>query len=269
MIDKMRRAGVFGAVGTALLALASPANAEDITWSANIGITSDYVFRGVSQNSEDATIQGGLDLGYNIFYAGVWASRLNFGTNSLDNDVATTEVDLYAGVKPVWGKVTFDFGVIYYAYPDAKTNFDDEVNEVSGALELDYVELKAGYSASFIQNLTTSTVVYYSPEYTGEQGPVWTVESNYAYTLPQIGVAIPTLSALIGASYGNTDDGFIAANGEDKYYYWNAGITFAVEKFAFDFRYHDTDISNTDDFCTGTIFQCDQRFVFTAKLTLP
>jgi hypothetical protein len=50
--------------------------------------------------------------------------------------------------------------------------------------------------------------------------------------------------------------------------YWNAGLSLTVEKFTMDFRYWDTDINNG-----GSVFALpgldDERFVFTAKVTLP
>jgi uncharacterized protein (TIGR02001 family) len=121
--------------------------ARAFTWSVNIAGTTDYVFRGVSQTAEDPTIQGGVDIGYGILYAGIWGSGVDFG-DALSSDI---EIDYYAGIKPVWGPVTFDLGVIYYTYPGSS----DE-----GA-ELDYVEIKVGASGQFIPNLTTGVTVFY------------------------------------------------------------------------------------------------------------
>jgi uncharacterized protein (TIGR02001 family) len=259
-----------GAASVAVLALSAPAYAENFTWSFTAGGTTDYVFRGISQTSEDPMLQGSVDVGYGIFYAGVWASGLDFGGEEgvvFDGGDANTEIDFYAGIKPVWGPATFDFGVIYYAYPSASDN----------DLELDYVELKAGYSIAnpWIKNLTTGTTVFWSPDYTNEQDNVITVESVAAYALPAVGVFTPTISGTWGAVFGDADDGFFAANGDDDYQYWNAGISVAVEKITFDFRYWDTNIQNfagqTDCNSAGVLntFQCDERFVFSAKVTLP
>ncbi len=230
--------------------------------SITAGGTSDYVFRGISQTSEDPAAQGSIDLGYGIFYAGVWASNVDFD----DAPPASAEVDFYAGIKPtlgpgpLWGPITFDFGVIYYAYPGA----DD-----SGA-ELDYVELKAGYSmeSPWIKGLTTGTTFYYSPEYGGETGEVYTLESAASYALPQIGIFTPSITGAYGTVYGDNDEGFFADGTDDKYSYWNAGLALAVEKFTFDFRYWDTDISQAGGVCVSEGL-CDERFVFTAKVTLP
>ena len=86
--------------------------------------TSDYVFRGISQNDNDPTIQGGIDLGYGILYAGVWASGINF--DAIVND-ADLEVDWYGGIKPTWGPATFDFGVIYYTLSGRDLHHDPAV----------------------------------------------------------------------------------------------------------------------------------------------
>ncbi len=60
---------------------AAPARREGrkFTYSFNIDGTSDYVFRGISQTVNDPAVQGGVDLGYGIIYAGAWASGLDFG----------------------------------------------------------------------------------------------------------------------------------------------------------------------------------------------
>ncbi len=127
-MSKMMRstAQAVAAAGFVMAALAVPASAgsmkdapaadegRKLTWSFNLGGTSDYVFRGISQTDNDPTMQGGLDVGYGIFYAGVWASGLDFSNIASE---AQVEVDFYAGIKPVWGPATFDLGVIYYAYP--------------------------------------------------------------------------------------------------------------------------------------------------------
>ncbi len=226
-------------------------------WTFNIGGTTDYVFRGISQNREDPTAQGGVDATCGMFYAGVWASGVDFYPgNNLAGD-ASVEVDLYAGIKPTWGPLTFDFGVIYYWYPGA----NDHGAAYPGIGEVDYVELKGGVSGTW-NKFTLGGTLFWSPDYTGELGNTVTLEGSAGYELPAIGPFTPTISALIGTTQF-TD----SATSHLDYVYWNAGISFAIEKFTFDFRYWDTD-SNGTDFC-GNAGLCDERFVFTAKVTLP
>jgi len=235
-------------------------------WSVTLGGTTDYVFRGISQTSEDPAAQGSVDVTYGILYAGIWASNVDFD----DAPPANAEVDFYAGIKPtmgagpLWGPVTFDFGVIYYAYPGADDN---------GA-ELDYVEAKAGYSmvSPWIKGLTSGTTVYWTSDYTLETGEVFTVESAASYALPAVGIVSPTLSGAYGTVYGDVGEGFTVGGGlEDEYSYWNVGLSLAVEKFTFDFRYWDSDIDVETPGLGACVNQglCDERFVFSAKVTLP
>ncbi len=232
-----------GAVGLAFAALSGAAAAEDreFTWSVNAAGTSDYIFRGISQSDEKPAASAGLDVGYGILYGGIWAS-------TVDSDFvggSPAEVDFYAGIKPVLGPATFDFGVLYYWYPG---------DEVAGGNEQDYVELKAGVSGTLIPNLSTGFNMYWSDDGALESGEYFVYEGNAAYTLPAIGIFTPTIGGVLGYQ-DHQDDNTL------DYTYWNAGLTLAVEKFAFDFRYWDTDIDNSGI--------ADERFVFTAKVTLP
>jgi hypothetical protein len=99
-----------------------------------------------------------------------------------------------------------------------------------------------------------------------DQGNVWTTESTVSYVLPKFWVFDPTVSALLGWQKGEDD----SYNGgfQDEYYYWNAGLALTVDKLTFDFRYWDTDL-DADYNCLPGIFQCDERFVFSATVALP
>lgn len=264
--------GFAGTVAGAAMMLATPAFADawygdggakemavapaasDWTFSANVALATEYVFRGISQTAEDPAIQGGFDVTYKKFYAGVWASNLDFGSRPGGGDVANIEIDYYGGWKPSYGKLNFDLGVIYYQYPGA---FD-----FPGA-ELDYVEFKAGVSTTVMEKIALGATTFFSPDNTGEIGDNFVFEGTAGYSFNKLWFFTPTLSGLIGFQEGEESEG-----GFD-YTYWNVGMTFAFwEKptLSLDVRYWDTDLSDTST-CSGPIFQCDERVVGTFKAT--
>jgi uncharacterized protein (TIGR02001 family) len=237
---------------------------KDWTLNWNIGATTDYVFRGVSQSAEKPTIQGGADFTYKMFYAGIFIASVEFAPDNPGPGVGVVEIDYYAGVKfPVGKMVEVDLGGIFYSYPGANDSI------ATGFRELDYFEFKAGAKFKPLDALTFGAFVFYSPEGTNKTGEVWTFEGTAEYVFPKFGVVTPSISALIGYQTGD-DARFaaITANGADNYTYWNVGASAAVgDNLSFDVRYWDTDISDKGKFCTGAVLQCNERVVGTVKIT--
>lgn len=257
MTIKSTLIGAASLAALALAATAAPAAAEEenreFAWSITVGATSDYIFRGLSFTNEDPAAQGSVDFSYGIFYAGAWASNVDGA------GFEPWELDLYVGVKPVWGPVTFDFGVIGYLYPAASS-----VPPSGGFPGLgEYVEFKAAGSMEIVKGLNGNVQFFYTPDQENySEG--WTVEGNLAYGLPQVGIFAPTITG--GVGYTEADVGLFFGP-SDNYVYWNAGLVLGVEKFIFDFRYWDTNL----DSAPGDLYSGldDERFVFTAKVTLP
>jgi uncharacterized protein (TIGR02001 family) len=274
-----RLAGLAAASALGMALIATPALADGMTkrgsikdpveapapracaLSANVALATEYVFRGISQTSEGPSIQGGFDATCGIFYAGVWASNLDWGVSGTD-----IEIDWYAGIKPKTGRITWDIGVIYYTYPSS--------TEAFAGFDNNYVELKLGASAEIWKDGTLSGTVFWSPDYQFETGSVFTFEAGFAQVLPKVGMFTPTFSALVGYQVG--DDAAYRAritnNGDDNYLYWNAGVTFGfLEKWSLDLRYWDSNLSsqagNGSAFCNGPTLQCDERFMATLKFT--
>jgi uncharacterized protein (TIGR02001 family) len=199
---------------TASIALGGVASAEELKLSYNVGVASDYVFRGVSQTQEDPQIFGGVDAAYGIGYAGVWASNVDFGA-----DDPTAEVDLYAGVKPVVADTNLDLGVIYYGYVDDKGLTPGQYG---------YFEAKAAASKS-LGPATVGLALYYSPEFPGKTGHAVYYEVNGA-------VPINEKISLSGAL------GHQEIDKAGDYATWNLGVSYALtSKLAADLRYWDTD----------------------------
>ncbi|MEO0548951.1 MAG: TorF family putative porin [Pseudomonadota bacterium] len=200
-------------------ALATPTMVAEGEFSANVALTSDYVFRGFSQADGAPTIQGGFDWGSDEFYVGTWASGVDFG------DGTSTEIDLYAGWTPSVGQFDLDFGFIYYLYPDAP----DEP-------EQNFVEFYAGASTT-LGIFDVGASYAYSPEFYLETGAA-------GYLSGSIGTALGDnfgIDATVGYS-DSYDDMF------DAYTDFSIGLTTSFEDYVdLDFRYISTDVDDNDE----------------------
>lgn len=243
MMKKFLGAAALATAGAMAFAGGAAANEErKFEWSMTIGATSDYIFRGISLSDESPAFQMSVDASYGIFYMGIWGSNLDGGAI-----YGPYEIDIYAGIKPEAMGFTFDFGAVGYIYPDGD-DFGSDGN---------YVELKAGVSRELVKNLTGGFILWYTPSQSNYNETI-TYEASLAYQLPEMHRFTPTISG----GYGYSDDRENAGLffGDDNYSYWNAGLGLAIENWSMDFRYWDTDISNG---------LADERFVFSAKVTVP
>ncbi len=229
------RMKLFGTAAAAALALgltglAAPASAQDAKVAFNVGVTSDYVFRGYSQTNEDPAIQGGVDLTAGSFYAGAWASNVDFG------DDTDAEVDVYGGYRTEAGGFALDFGVIGYLY----------AGEPDGA-DYNYAEFKAAASRA-VGPATFGAAVYYSPDFFGAADK----EATYAEVNAAFSPADKwTISGAVGQQWLDVSDDYLT---------WNAGIGYALtENLSADARYYDTDVDGVP--------VAEDRFVVGLKLT--
>jgi uncharacterized protein (TIGR02001 family) len=218
-------------------ALGAPlaANASDFTYSSNVGLVTDYVFRGITQSDENFAIQGGYDVGHSSgFYAGVWASSVDFN----DGDEANIETDLYAGYSNEFKGLNYDIGLIYYGYPGANSNLNYDFWEGSLALGYDFGAFAA------------STSVNYSPEYFGESG-----DATYVAAAVDVPTAYDvTLSAHVGRQTIDENGVF----GVPDYTDWSLGLGYTLGDFDLSLQYIDTNLDEPTECADG----CSERVVF-------
>lgn len=109
--------------------------------STNIGVTSNYMWRGVSQTNDAPAIQGGIDYWHpSGFYLGTWTSNVDFA-DPAGSPAARSEyeVDFYGGYAGEAGPVGYDIGLFYYAYP-----LSDDIDFVELGASASYGILTAG-----------------------------------------------------------------------------------------------------------------------------
>lgn len=119
-------------LAAAVLAM-SPAYAFDLSGSATL--TSDYVFRGISQTQGNAAPQLGAKLAFGSgFYGAAWASTVDYG-DAVGSDA---EVDLVAGWNHAFAeRWNLDLNLTRFTYPGTRAPLDLDYNEVIATLTLD------------------------------------------------------------------------------------------------------------------------------------
>lgn len=208
LVQKLLGAALMASAAT--IATTGVASAEG-ELSANVALTSNYVWRGQTQTTGDFAIQGGIDYATDFFYVGTWASSVDdFGID------ASTELDFYAGITPSVGPVSFDIGVIFYNYP-------------STTVDSDFIELAASASYSPIEPLTLGLGLYASNDFLATGDDSLFIEATVGYAF--------TESFGVSAGYGNFDQGAVLG----EYDTWNIGATYSVLGLDFDLRYFDSD----------------------------
>lgn len=210
--------------------------------SGSVAVTSDYVFRGITQNDEHPAFQGTLSFGQSTGpYLNLWGSNVDFN----DGDQANLELDLSVGYKWSWGPVSFDTGAIYYAYPGA-----------NDSLDYDYWESKLAASAP-VGPVTVTGSVFVSPDYFASSDTA--VYINGVVSVPLFSTGI-TANAAIGSQSIDDETAFGVADYTD----WTGGLSYTWEKFTFSITYYNTDLSKAD--CPDG---CESRIAGTITRSFP
>lgn len=233
-----RRILLPAAVTALMLGSAATAQAE-VEISANVALTSDYRFRGISQSNEDIAIQGGFDLAFdNGFYLGVWGSSVDFDSN--DGLDGSLELDYYVGWSAPIGETDWsvDVGYLYYDYPG------DEGQEG------DYQEV---YGSLSFRDLTVG--VNYSDDYYAESDKFLYYYADYSFSLPaDFGLAFH-----VGLNDLEEGGGYLATD-EDSYIDYSVTLTKEWAAVEWSLAYIGTDLDEEDVFDTEW---ADDTLVFT------
>lgn len=207
----------FGAAmlaGAAIAGTAGVAHAEG-SFSGSVALTSDYVFRGISQTDNEPAIQGSLDYSNGIFYAGLWGSSVDF--KGYSDYAGTMELDAYVGITPSTGPVDWDLAVIGYFYPGAQSSLD-----------FDYMEVMVAPSIALTDSFTLGAAFFYSPEFFGDTGEAYYYEINGGFAV--------TDAFGLSASYGIQDVDDLGG----EYANWSIGASYSLAGFDLGLTYTDT-----------------------------
>ncbi len=210
-------------------------------FSANVALTSDYVFRGISQTDEGFAIQGGFDVAHETgFSMGTWASNVKYLEDNTVNpeDRADIEIDLYVGYDGKWGDGgSYGIKAGRYSYPGAGSHLNYDFNEFN---------IHLGYATP--EGIELGFAYDYAPEVFGDVG----AGHHYVLTLGQ---KMPSgLGFNVHVGQLNFSDNDKAG---DDYIYYGASLSFPIANFDAALSYSDTDLDNAKS------LNADDRIFFT------
>lgn len=186
----MKKSNLLKSLILAALAIPGVAMAADAPpVTSNIGLVSNYLYRGISQTGAKPALQGGFDYGHaSGFYAGLWGSNVSW-LAGLGASSASLELDTYAGFKGGFaGDLSYDVGYLRYNYPGvypsamAAGAAKADTDEIYGAIGWKWVTLKYSHSLGDTFGVDDAGGTSY-------------VELNASYSLADAGVTL-------GAHYG-------------------------------------------------------------------
>lgn len=131
--------GAFAASNAAAGEAAAEEATSPHTFSYNLGLYSQYIFRGLTQTAEEPAIQGGVDYSHaSGFYLGTWATNISWLEDAGLYENSSLELDIYGGYRNSFGEtgISYDVGLLQYIYPgdDQPGVKSAETTEVYGSL---------------------------------------------------------------------------------------------------------------------------------------
>jgi uncharacterized protein (TIGR02001 family) len=139
------------ATSSAAFAQTAPA-APESTLGYNVGVASEYRYRGIAQTKGDPALQGGVDYANtNGFYAGAWGSTIKWIKEAGTDVKGPVELDIYAGYKFEAAGLAYDVGYLRYEYVGNtynKVGVNANTDEAYGAVTAGPATLKYSYAFS-------------------------------------------------------------------------------------------------------------------------
>ena len=196
---------------------AAPATPEH-TLTSNVGLFSNYIFRGISQTGGKPALQGGFDYAHaSGFYLGTWASNVSWLEDFGAYSRSSLEWDFYGGYKANFGDSDFfyDVGTLYYYYPGSRNPgyYNANTWELYGALGWKWVSAKFSYS---LQD-------YFGARPIGEKTDgTWYIDLSATYPIGDTGFALVGHYGILDVK--NDGSGSSKASYED----WKLGASYTV-----------------------------------------
>jgi len=137
-----------GAALPTLVGAAEAAPAPEHTYTANVTLASEYIYRGIGQTNRKPAVQGGLDYAHaSGLYVGTWGSNVSWLSDADPKISNSLEWDFYGGYKNTIGDFGYDVGLLQYFYPGS--GYGNNPNTLEGYVAGSWTFLTLKYSHSF------------------------------------------------------------------------------------------------------------------------
>lgn len=226
----MKLTTLSAAVLAAGMMMSAAAQAEEakgpVSTAGGVAMTTDYLFRGISQTSNNAAVQGTLTLSHESgLYLTAWGS-------SIASSAGGAEMDFLIGFAGSAGDVGYDVGVMRYSYPGA--------NENTNGLDPDYDEIYASVSFK-----GAKLGLNYSPDYYAESDKFIYVYGAYSTEVAGFG-----LSASVGMNMFDDNAMMAQALGytgsDDSYMDYKVAVSKSLLDVTVELAYIGSDIDEDD-----------------------
>ena len=209
----------------------TPAGAVDI--SGNVGMVSDYRFRGISLSEGQPALQASLNLDHESgIYAGIWTSTIKHGAGT------SAEIDLIAGYElQLSDQSSFDLLTTYYVYPS-----DGDSN---------YFETAATFNLSR-DNLEASLGVSWVPPQSATKDDSGRLRGNFYY-FSQVAVSLPGTPVKLNLGGGFERGSFDESKGGGKLD-WSLGVEYTLPPARVSIAFVGSDAKSQGESLVAAIF---------------
>ncbi len=228
-------------LSTAAFAADEPAAAVEVSpITANVTVTNNYIYRGITQTNGKPAIQGGFDYAHESgFYIGNWNSSISWVSDTYNTSggvrtSAPLEMDFYGGFKKEFIGEGFasDIGVLQYYYPTSgiqatASYVNPNTTEIYAAQNFTFGPLtgfaKVSYAVTTLFGNANSTGSYYPDLTLNYDTGFWGITANGHIGYQFVAGNQPTT----GSSFGPSGISVAGVSNNNLYTYtdWKLGLT--------------------------------------------
>ncbi len=209
-----------------LLAAAAPSTVAaneiggGLSWSGNLTLTSDYVFRGFSESRGGPAVQGEFAIEHETgFYVGSWNSSFASG-----DDGNGLETSVYGGFETeIVPGLSVDLGIYRYIFP--RTDDNEDFNEFYIGFGTEMMDFEAAFYYSYANDYLKSD----------ESAHIFELFSAYN---------VPDSDVYLFGNVGYLNSDAFEDDGDDEYWYWELGVGVELAGLDWSVMYTDQDLES-------------------------